>query len=173
MDWLRLIRSSRVGPVTFLRLLRQFGSAGKALEALPDIASEAGVSKYQMMPLEHVREEIRSAKALGARLIFLGTKDYPNQLLDLPDPPPALWSLGDPELLKRPIIALVGARNASAIGKRMATKLAKDLGELGYVVVSKLQNMALGFRKCPWDWPLKPVISHVATESSQVCPKPS
>ena len=138
MDWLRLIRSSRVGPVTFLRLLRQFGSAGKALEALPDIASEAGVSKYQMMPLEHVREEIRSAKALGARLIFLGTKDYPNQLLDLPDPPPALWSLGDPELLKRPIIALVGARNASAIGKRMATKLAKDLGELGYVVVSGL-----------------------------------
>lgn len=138
LDWLRLIRSDRVGPVTFLRLLRQFGTAGKALAALPDIATEAGVAKYRQTPVETVREEVRCAKALGARLIFLGTKDYPNQLLDLSDPPPALWALGDPELLKRPMIAIVGARNASAVGKRMATKLSHDLGEMGYVVVSGL-----------------------------------
>jgi len=137
-DWLRLIRSSRVGPVTFLRLLRQFGSAGEALKALPDIATDAGVAKYEMTSIDAIRNEVRQAKALGARLIFLGTKDYPNQLLDLSDPPPALWALGDPELLKRPMIALVGARNASAIGKRMATKLARDLGELGYTIVSGL-----------------------------------
>ncbi len=138
LDWLRLIRSDRVGPVTFLRLLRQFGTAGKALAALPDIATNAGVSKYRQTSVETVRDEVRRAKALGARLIFLGTKDYPNQLLDLPDPPPALWALGNPELLKRPMVALVGARNASAVGKRMTTKLAHDLGEMGYVVVSGL-----------------------------------
>lgn len=138
LDWLRLIRSARVGPVTFLRLLRQFGTAGKALNALPEIANEAGVSKYQMTSLDQVRDEVRKAKALGARLLFLGTKDYPNQLLDLPDPPPALWSLGNQDLLTRPMVALVGARNASAIGRRMAKKLARELGEMGYVVVSGL-----------------------------------
>ncbi len=138
LDWLRLLRSSRVGPVTFLRLLRQFGTASKALAALPDIANEAGVAKYQMTSRDQIHEEVRKAKALGARLLFLGTKDYPTQLLDLSDPPPALWSLGDQELLNRPMIALVGARNASAIGKRMAYKLARDLGEMGYVVVSGL-----------------------------------
>lgn len=138
LDWLRLIRSSQVGPVTFLRLLRQFGTAGKALEALPEIATGAGVSKYVMTPTEDVRTEVRAGKALGARLIFLGIKNYPNQLLDLPDPPPALWSLGDISLLERPMVALVGARNASAVGRRMAAKLARELGELGYVVISGL-----------------------------------
>jgi len=118
--WLKLIRSARVGPITFLRLLRQFGTAKDAVEALPDIANGAGVSKYETVGTPAIRQEIRAGNALGARLLFLGTKDYPTQLLDLPDPPIALWCLGDLELLKRPMIALVGARNASATGQRMS-----------------------------------------------------
>ena len=136
--WLKLIRSARVGPITFLRLLRQFGTAKDAVEALPDIANGAGVSKYETVGTPAIRQEIRAGNALGARLLFLGTKDYPTQLLDLPDPPIALWCLGNLELLKRPMIALVGARNASATGQRMSGQLARDLGEMGYVVISGL-----------------------------------
>lgn len=137
-NWLRLIRSDRVGPVTFVRLINEFGSAQAALEALPDIATKAGVEKYQLADTQKIRSEIRQAKALGARLLFLGTQHYPSQLLDLNDPPAALWALGNVDLLASPMIALVGARNASAVGTRMTTKLAKELGELGYVVVSGL-----------------------------------
>ncbi len=137
-NWLRLIRSDKVGPVTFIRLLNEYGTAAEALKALPDIATQAGVEKYQLASDDRIRDEIRQAKALGARLLFLGTKDYPDQLFDLTDPPPALWALGKVELLSRPMIALVGARNASAVGTRMTSKLAKELGDLGYVIVSGL-----------------------------------
>lgn len=138
LDWLRLIRSSRVGPITFQRLIKEYGSAAAALDALPDIATKAGIAKYQLADLKEIRTEIRRANELGARLLFLGREDYPQKLLDLPDPPPALWSLGNPALLNRPSIALIGARNASAIGQRMTNKLGKELGEMGYVVVSGL-----------------------------------
>lgn len=138
LDWLRLIRSKQVGPVTFLKLIRQHGNAAKALKALPEIATEAGVSKYEVTPITQIRDEIRIGNALGARLLFIGTPDYPAQLYDLPDPPAALWALGELSLLKRPIISLVGARNASAVGKRMTTKLSVDLGEMGFVVASGL-----------------------------------
>ncbi|MBT8416648.1 MAG: DNA-processing protein DprA, partial [Silicimonas sp.] len=67
-----------------------------------------------------------------------GAPDYPARLAEIPDPPPILWSLGDPDLLARPVVALVGARNASSLGTRMARKLAGELGEAGYVVVSGL-----------------------------------
>ncbi len=138
LDWLRLIRSSRVGPITFARLIRDHGTAAAALDALPEIANQAGVAKYKIADLSQIKTEIRRANELGARLLFLGSADYPAPLLDLPDPPPALWALGEPKLLQRPMIALIGARNASAIGQRMTGKLAKELGELGYVVVSGL-----------------------------------
>lgn len=138
LDWLRLIRSRRVGPTTFLRLLRQFGSVKGALDALPDIAADAGVRNYEVTSRQAVLAEWRAATALGAEPLFLGSPEYPESLYDLPDMPPVLWALGQTELLYRPTIALVGARNASAVGKRMATALARDLGELGYVVVSGL-----------------------------------
>ena len=138
LDWLRLIRSRRVGPTTFLRLIRQFGSVREALAALPDIAADAGVKNYQVTSRQAVQAEWRASVALGAEPLFLGSPEYPESLYDLPDMPPVLWCLGRSELLYRPTIALVGARNASAVGKRMATALARDLGELGYVVVSGL-----------------------------------
>lgn len=105
---------------------------------MPEIAAASHEKQYEISSLDQARAEVRAAKALGARLLFLGTPDYPAPLLNIPDPPPALWALGDVALLKRPSIALVGARNASALGKRMATKLAAELGEMGYVVTSGL-----------------------------------
>ncbi len=138
LDWLRLLRSRRVGPATFFRLLSEHGSAAAALEALPALARSAGVAGYETCPRGVVAAETRAAHAAGARLIAAGSADYPTTLADIADAPPLLWALGDRTLLSRPMVALVGARNASSLGIRMARTLARDLSAAGFVVVSGL-----------------------------------
>ncbi len=138
LAWLRLIRSRRVGAVTFHRLIAEHGSAEAALAALPDIAKAAGVESYAICPIEVVRHEIAQARLCGARMLCFGDADYPAALRDLPDAPPILWAQGDVSLLARPMVAMVGARNASSLGLRMARRLAETLGEAGFVVVSGL-----------------------------------
>ena len=123
-SWLRLLRSRRVGPATFYRLLSEHGSAQNALTALPKMARSAGIKGYEICPAE--------------ALVCFGTSDYPAALAQMKDPPPALWAVGNVNLLKHPLVALVGARNASSLGTRMARALAHDLGAMGYVVVSGL-----------------------------------
>ncbi|WP_322894755.1 MULTISPECIES: DNA-processing protein DprA [unclassified Yoonia] len=135
---LRLLRSRRVGPATYRRLLAEYGNAADALAALPDVARAAGVNDYEICPLGVVRAELQAGKAAGARLLMDHDPLYPANLRDIGDAPPLLWCLGRLELLSRPIIALVGARNASSLGTRMARKLAADLTDQGYVVVSGL-----------------------------------
>jgi DNA processing protein len=138
LDWLRLARSRRVGPATFIRLVRELGSATAALEALPGIAAEAGVRGYAPAARADALAEWHAATAAGARPLLLGASDYPALLATIADPPPFLWALGDPAVAARPAVALVGARNASALGCRMASRLAGELGEAGLVVVSGL-----------------------------------
>lgn len=138
VSWLRLLRSRRVGPSTFRRLLAEHGSAAAALAALPDIARAAGLTDYTICPAGVAQAEIRAGQAAGATLIAQGNVNYPKALQDLPDAPPLLWVIGDPGVLARPVIALVGARNASSLGIRMARSLAADLAAAGYVIVSGL-----------------------------------
>lgn len=138
LDWLRLARSRRVGPATFVRLVREHGSATAALAALPRIAAEAGVSGYAAASRADAEAEWRKGEAAGARPLLLGADDYPPLLATIADPPPVLWAIGDPALAARPTVALVGARNASALGCRMAARLAADLGAAGFVVASGL-----------------------------------
>ena len=138
LSWLRLIRSFRVGPTTFHRLLSEHGSADEALSALPDIAAAAGVSSYTSCTLAQAQREMADARRIGAQMICFGSAAYPASMLDLTDAPPVLWAIGDGALLSRPMVALVGARNASSLGLRMAKKLAASLAEAGYVVVSGL-----------------------------------
>lgn len=138
LDRLRLIRSRRVGPATFRRLLAEHGSATRALEALPSVASRAGVEQYSVCPEGVALAEMKAARRLGAEMLCLGDDDYPKALTEVGQAPPVLWALGDISLLDRPIIAMVGTRNASSLGARMTAKLAKELGEAGYVVVSGL-----------------------------------
>lgn len=135
---LQLMRSRRVGPVTFQRLLADHGSAAAALDALPEIALSAGVATYAICPESVALAEMKAAKRAGASMLCLGDDAYPARLASLSDAPPVLWALGDTMLLQRPIIALVGTRNASSLGARMARRLAADLGAAGYVVVSGL-----------------------------------
>ncbi len=136
--WLQLARSRRVGPATFHRLLREHGTAGAALAALPAIAAAAGVEGYEICPIGVVRAEMARGAKMGARLLLWGQAGYPAALMDLADAPPILWALGDVDLLARPAVALVGARNASSLGLRMAKSLAAGLGAAGQVVVSGL-----------------------------------
>ncbi len=138
LDWLRLIRSRRVGAVTFHRLMAEHGSARAALAALPDIARAAGVENYEICPEGVAVAELRNAKAHGAKLILWGGPDYPASLTEIADAPPILWVKGNSALLRRPMVALVGARNASSLGLRMARRLAEGLGAGGQVVVSGL-----------------------------------
>ena len=138
MEWLQLARSRRVGPATFHRLMREHGSAAAALAALPDIAAAAGVENYEICPLGVVRAEAAKGAKMGARLLLWGQGVYPAALMDMADAPPILWALGDVGLLARPAVALVGARNASSLGLRMAKSLAAGLGAAGQVVVSGL-----------------------------------
>ena len=135
---LRLLRSRRIGPVSFHRLIAEYGSAQNALEALPKMANSAGVSGYKMYPESAVLAEVKAAKAAKARLLCFDDPLYPTSLSLLSTAPPLLWTIGDLELLARPMIAIVGARNASSLGTRMARSLAADLGAAGYTVVSGL-----------------------------------
>jgi len=127
-----------VGPTTFWRLLNEHGSARDALLALPDVARAAGVDRYEICPPGVIEAELAAARRIGARLICWGEADYPPDLKQISDAPPALWVIGDVAVLRRPMLALVGARNASSLGVRMARRLSLGLGEAGYVVVSGL-----------------------------------
>ncbi|MXQ08756.1 DNA-protecting protein DprA [Alphaproteobacteria bacterium GH1-50] len=137
LDWLRLLRSRRVGVSTFFRLMQEYESAAAALAALPGIAADAGVENYSPASLDAARRELDQGRLAGARLVAFGSPDYPPLLADIPDPPPFLWVLGNGPL---PVdaVAIVGARNASSLGTRMARRLAAGLGAEGIAVASGL-----------------------------------
>jgi DNA processing protein len=138
-DWLRLARTENVGPVAFGGLLARFGSAGRALEALPELASRGGRARPLRAPTAAEADvELGRGAAIGARLLAVCEPDYPARLAAADPPPPLLWVLGDAGLLNRPTVAVVGARIASAAGQRFARGLAADLGAEGFVVASGL-----------------------------------
>lgn len=135
---LRLLRSANVGPITYAQLFARFGSAEAALEALPMLAARGGGRAPQIADPGAVRREIAAVERLGARYLFLDDPGYPPLLAALENAPPALILRGRTELLERPCVAMVGARNASAAACRFARQLAIDLGEHGATVVSGL-----------------------------------
>lgn len=137
LNWIRLVRSRRVGPSTFLRLLQEHQTVQASLEALPDLASAAGVSRYQTASRELAEREYEQGCRAGARLVFLGGDGYPALLAQIPLAPPMLWLRGQKDL-SPDCVALVGARNASSLGSRMARRLASGLGEAQLNVVSGL-----------------------------------
>jgi len=135
LDWLRLARADHVGPVTFFRLLERYGSPAAALDELPGLMQGRG---GRIPSVGDARRELDALYRLGVRLMAFGEPDYPLPLASIADPPPLLSVLGDASLLTRSCVAVVGARNASAAGRRFAEGLARDLGEHGFVVVSGL-----------------------------------
>ena len=139
IDWLRLIRSDNVGPRTFRSLLRHFGSARTALERLPDLARRGGAARPgRICGEEDARAEIAASSRIGVHLVASGEHGYPPRLAVLDDAPPLLGVRGVRDVLMRPVIAIVGSRNASGAGLKFAGTLARDLGEAGFVIASGL-----------------------------------
>ena len=130
IDRLRLIRTEGVGPITYRRLLARYRTPAAALDAVPHLVRSGGSSTAPAIPTaSQVRREFDAAEKLKARLIFLGDPDYPPLLAELDDAPPVFAVLGDAALLSLPAIAIVGGRNASASGLKMAETLAEDLAD--------------------------------------------
>ncbi|MBU0823706.1 MAG: DNA-processing protein DprA [Alphaproteobacteria bacterium] len=135
---LRLIRTSHVGPVSWHQLMQRFGSGEAALEALPDLVLRGGAGKARIAPVELAERELERAAALGARHIFSDEPDYSAMLREVEGAPPVVVVRGDTAMLRRPCVAMVGARNASAIACRFARQLAGDLAARDVTVVSGL-----------------------------------
>jgi DNA processing protein len=143
LDVLQLIRTANIGSITFFSLIQRFGTAQNALKALPDLARRGGRKTPLTAYLrDDAEKEIAATINFGAEMILYGAENYPELLLNIADPPPILTVRGKPDFAqlwqKKSIIAMVGARNASANGCQFAQRLAKELGVNGISVVSGL-----------------------------------
>jgi DNA processing protein len=138
LAWLRLIRSENVGPATFRDLINHFGSAEAALEALPALSRRGGKSAIRICPPQDAAAELEAHDRSGARLVALGEADYPPHLRHIDGPPPLLSVKGGNGLSEPKTIAIVGARNASLSGRKLAAQFSRELGQQGYVIASGL-----------------------------------
>ena len=137
VDRLRLARAEGVGPITYRRLIRRYGSAGAALAALPELARAGGRRKAPAVPSKPgIEREIAALDRMDARLLALGDPDYPPLLALIEDAPPILAVAGNVAALSANAVAIVGGRNASSNGQRIAHTLGQQLAEAGFVVVS-------------------------------------
>ncbi len=131
LNALRLIRSEGVGPSTYMRLTNLFGSVEKTLEMM-------GSMKKPLTPADtkKTQAEYDALLKIGGEWLVKETAAYPAPLAPFDDAPPVLAALGNTELLKKPMLAIVGARNASIGGRKLAAQIARDLGQAGFVIVS-------------------------------------
>jgi DNA processing protein len=139
LAWLRLIRSERVGPATFRTLIYQYGTATAALAALPGLARRGGARGGASIASQSDAEaEMRAVERVDARFIGMGEPDYPPWLRHADQPPPLIAIRGATAPLAQPAVAIVGSRNASIAGLKIAGQLARDLGTAGFAIVSGL-----------------------------------
>lgn len=137
--WLRLARSERVGPVTFQNFINRFGSAQAALDALPDIIGKNKTKTgARICSIEEAERELEEASRHNIHYIALGEPGYPSLLRETEGSPPFILVQGKLDFDSHPHVAIVGSRNASIAGQKMAATLAKELAEEGHVVVSGL-----------------------------------
>ena len=137
--WLRLIRSDNVGPATFRDLINHFGSAERALDALPELSRRGGSTRtIRIATRAEAEAELERAERFGARFLGIGEPDYPPALRQIEAAPPLVAVKGDLAVAQRPALGIVGARNASISGCKFAAHLDRDVGQAGYAVVSGL-----------------------------------
>ncbi|MFN3892804.1 MAG: DNA-processing protein DprA [Beijerinckiaceae bacterium] len=139
LDWLQLIRSENVGPRTFRTLINRFGGARAALESLPDlIRRHGGGRQIRIAQRDVCLREYESALRIGARFLVMGDREYPPALREIDSPPPVICVMGDASAFTRPMVAIVGSRNASAAGLAFTERLAHELAEAEFVIASGL-----------------------------------
>jgi len=150
--WLRLARTQNVGPVTFANLIARFESASAALAEVPRLARRGGGGALRMPTDADAGREIEALAALGGRMLASIEDEYPKGLAALDAPPPIISVLGHTTLLGRDMVAIVGARNASALGRKFASEMARDLGGANLVIAS---GMARGIDTAAHEGSLK------------------
>lgn len=133
---IRLLRSANIGPVSYAQLLRRFGNAQEAVEALPDLAARGAKRNYKAAERERIEREVQAARKAGARYLFHDQPDYPANLAALDGAPPIVTMRGDLSLASKPCVAMVGARNASAAAVKLARDFGRELAAEGFVIVS-------------------------------------
>ncbi|MHB2265126.1 DNA-processing protein DprA [Aliihoeflea sp. PC F10.4] len=138
LNWLRLLRSDNVGPSTFRDLINRYGSANAALDAVPGLAARGGKRKIRVATRAEAEAELDRVTRFGGRIVAIGEPDYPPMLRHMDVPPPLVTVIGRDDVFKAPAVSIVGARNASASGAKMARQLAADLGRADFTVVSGL-----------------------------------
>jgi DNA processing protein len=138
LSWLRLIRSENVGPATFRALVNEFGGAEAAIAALPALSRRGGRHDIRLCSEAEAKAELAAAERLGAELVAIGEPGYPPALAQVDAPPPMLYVKGRLELADIPIVAIVGARNGSAVGQKFTRQIATELGQEGFVIASGL-----------------------------------
>lgn len=139
LAWLRLFRTENVGPVTFYQLIENFGTAQKAIEALPSLARRGGrLKNISVYDAGNALAELEALEKTGGRMIFAAENSYPLALAAIDDAPPVISIVGNERLLNLPSIGVVGARNASLNGRKFAEKISRELGQAGQIVVSGL-----------------------------------
>jgi len=137
LNWLRLIRSDNVGPATFRDLINHFGSAETAIAQLPELSRRGGSARsIRVASVDDAERELEAAQKFGAVFIGIGEPDYPPALRRIDGAPPLIAAIGDLALATRAAVGIVGARNASVSGAKMAARMARELGAAGYVIVS-------------------------------------
>ncbi|UXS00920.1 DNA-processing protein DprA [Agrobacterium tumefaciens] len=137
--WLRLIRSDNIGPVTFRELINHYGSAEKALDALPELSRRGGAARNVRIATQaEAEQEIEAAERFGARFVGIGEPDYPPALRHVDGAPPLIAMKGSGAAAIRPSIGIVGSRNASINGAKFAAMLAHECGRAGYTIASGL-----------------------------------
>ncbi|HKQ85748.1 MAG TPA: DNA-processing protein DprA [Candidatus Acidoferrales bacterium] len=151
LEWVALALTPGLGARMAGKLLREFGSPGAIFDAsltsleaqrLPAAVAQALHSKQ---PLSDAARELASVQASGCRLLTWDEPEYPTRLREIYDPPPLLYVLGNPELLNRHIVAIVGARRPTPYGNQMAERLGRDLAQRGLAVAS---GLARGIDAC-------------------------
>ncbi|MFM9973649.1 MAG: DNA-processing protein DprA [Beijerinckiaceae bacterium] len=138
LDWIRLIRTEGVGPRTFFSLLNHYGGAAEALKALPELSRKRGLKSVALTTQAAAEDELRAVQRFGARFIARGESVYPKALAVIDSAPPLLTVIGPLNLAAQPLISIVGSRNASTAGLKMAERLSARLGGAGFGIVSGL-----------------------------------
>ena len=132
-DWLRLIRTPNVGPEAFQKLIQRYKTARAAIEALPGLTRKKPLS---LPPLDRIEAEMEACQAQNIHILAMCEPDYPTLLRAIDPPPPLLMLRGHPSILHQRSIAIIGSRNASAIGQKFTRQIAGELGEAGFSIIS-------------------------------------
>jgi len=145
-SWLQLTLTPGLGAATLRAMLRQFGlPQGVLQKKRSELVAYASADALAALDSTQVHDAVARAlewaAAPGHAIVTLADEGYPRALLEIADPPALLYAVGRTELLRRPALAVVGSRNATAQGERNAESFAQALSDAGLTIVS---GLALG-----------------------------